>query len=90
MALGDAVVAEEHVVGLELLEHGASHGGERVHKLGSVVERRHHADEGRVPQLARLAVDLLHRGACGAGGVLREERHHDNLVAAAGGELLQP
>jgi hypothetical protein len=81
--LGQAVVAEEHVVGARLVENRAPLGGECADEGGVVVEGLDRRERGRHPQPGGHAPRLLERRAGRRRRVLRVEgKEHDAVRAA--------
>src|SRR5207237_752635 len=69
LALGEAVEAEQYVVGAFGGEDGGAARGERREKARVVVERFDGGEVRRVPAARRHAIHLLHRRARRRGGV---------------------
>ena len=83
VALGDAVVAEHDVVGLELVEHRARDLRKGLDELHVVVEWRYDPEERSIPELQGFGVDRFDGGgARRARRVLGKHGKDDNLVAA--------
>jgi hypothetical protein len=80
LVLGQAVEAEEHVVGRKLGEGRSRSRGPGLRELGLSVEGAEDRDGQRVVGAAEQAHDLGRRRGRDRGGVLRKQREHDQPV----------
>ncbi len=84
LALGEAVEAEQGVVGAEGVERRLRHLGPRLDEARVVVEGAQRLERRDVPDPARLRVGLRERRAGGRGRVLREESEHEHPLDVRG------